>query len=507
MVWAGRHYFLPLVGSLFYSGSASQQNLCPTTCLVSGPNPANWTTVGEFGQLKACKKPLVLDFSITIPVTDKQPIRVCNVFADDFYAGPVEPPASGGTENIAPVMAWTPAGSEDETGGLIASQSVEHLQSYLRNVVSRAANRTILFATASDVTVGVYVGANLLNPSVAGIFFDYFLGVLFGPGIADGKAALIQACDGRSGDQIFGLIAASTPDFTTVHGAVARWSNGQCVDTSSYPDTFDVDPEPIDVVNPNAALTLSSSARVGLSNSTDSSNATSPAVRGLLIARADCRTIDVKSDDDCGKLVTRCGGGMTAADLYTYNPKANLCSTLQAGQLICCSAGTLPTPATPQPNPDGSCRTQKVDEGDDCGKLVTRCGGGLTSAQFYQYNTKSNLCATLQPGQHVCCMPGELPDLRLKQNADGSCSAYKIQDGDFCAKVAAANGLTIDELEKLNKDTWGWNGCDNGFWPDNWICLSEGKPPFPAPIANAVCGPRSPARSSRADQLPGTGPR
>ncbi|RYO82926.1 hypothetical protein DL766_006995 [Monosporascus sp. MC13-8B] len=403
MVRAGRHYFLPLVGSLFYRSGASQQDLCPTTCIASGPDPANWTTVGEFGQLQACKKPLVLDFSIAIPVTEKQPIRACNVFADDFYTGPVEPPASGGTEDIAPIMAWTPAGSEDETGGLVASQPVEHLQSYLRNVVSRAANRTILFATASDFTVGVYVGANLLNPSVAGIFFDYFLAVLFGPGIADDKAALIQACDGRGGGQIFGLIAASTPDFTTVHGAVARWSNGQCVDTSSYPETFDVDPEPIDVVGPDTALTLSSSARVGLSNSADSSNATSPAVRGLLLARAGCRTIDVK------------GGG-------------------------------------------------------DCGKLVTRYGGGLTVAQFYQYNTKSNLCATLQPGQHVCCTP----------------------DGDFCAKVAAANGLTVDELEKLNKETWGWleNGCENGFWPDNWICLSEGTPPFPAPIANGVYGPQ-----------------
>ncbi|KAF6783597.1 chitinase, partial [Colletotrichum sojae] len=154
--------------------------------------------------------------------------------------------------------------------------------------------------------------------------------------------------------------------------------------------------------------------------------------------------------------------------------------------------GTLPQPPTPQPNPDGSCRTRKVDDGDDCGKLVTKCGGGLTAAQFHQYNTKSNLCATLQPGQHVCCTPGKLPDLRPKKNADGSCFAYKIQDGDFCAKMAAANGLTVQELEKLNKETWGWNGCENGFWPDNWICLSEGTPPFPAPIANAVCGPQKP---------------
>ncbi|KAJ0164046.1 Killer toxin subunits alpha/beta [Colletotrichum tanaceti] len=492
MVRVGQRCFLPLVGSLFHRGGMSQQDLCPTTCVVSGPDPANWTTVGEFGQLQACKKPLVLDFSVTIPVTEKQPIRACNVFANDFYAGPVEPPASGGTEDVASIMAWTPAGSENETGGLVASQPVEHLQSYLRNAMSRAANRTILFATASDVTVGVYVGANLLNPSVAETLFDYLLAVLFGPGIADEKSALIQACDGRSGDQIFGLIAASTPDFTTVHNAVARWSNGQCVDISSYPEVFDVDPEPIDMVSPNIALTLSSGARVGLSKSTDSKNVTSPAVRGLLLARADCRTIDVKSGDDCGELVTRCGGGMTAADLYKYNPKSNLCSTLQPGQLICCSAGTLPKPTTPQPNPDGSCRTQRVHDGDDCGKLVTRCGDGLTAAQFYQYNTKSGLCATLQPGQHVCCTPGKLPDLRPKKNADGSCFAYKIQDGDFCAKVAAAHGLTVDELEKLNKETWGWNGCENGFWPDNWICLSEGTPPFPAPIANAVCGPQKP---------------
>ncbi|EFE34865.1 class V chitinase, putative, partial [Trichophyton benhamiae CBS 112371] len=62
---------------------------------------------------------------------------------------------------------------------------------------------------------------------------------------------------------------------------------------------------------------------------------------------------------------------------------------------------------------------------------------------------------------------------------------------DSCSSVAAANGLTNDDLENFNKKTWAWNGCSN-VWVGTIACLSIGRPPFPAPTANAVCGPQVP---------------
>ncbi|KAL0938067.1 chitinase [Colletotrichum truncatum] len=421
-----RHSLLPFMGlaGMVLNGayaSAPVRDLCPITCLEAGADPANWTVIAEFSQLQACQRPMVLDFSVNVPVTDKQQIRVCNVFINDFDSPAIMNLALSSTDNdtetrqVVPQLAWTPAASEDDIGGRLVTQSVEHLKSYLSNV-GQTSDRLMLFGTVSDTTVGVYVGANLLRSSVSGDLFTSFLNNLYSTGIADSKSALVQVCNGYAGNDIFGLIAASSADFSAVHNAVGQWSNGSCVDTSSYAETRVLETTSISFFKPEIAPNPRNGTAAG--NST-------VAVRGLLQARAECRTVT-------------------------------------------------------------------VDDGDDCGKLVTRCGGGLTAADFYKFNPNSKLCSTLQPGQRVCCTAGELPDIRPKQNADGSCYKYQIKKGDFCNKVAVANGLTVQELEDLNKETWGWGGCDNGFWPDNWICLSKGTPPFPSPIPNADCGPQKP---------------
>ncbi|KAL3462009.1 hypothetical protein BJX64DRAFT_288751 [Aspergillus heterothallicus] len=56
---------------------------------------------------------------------------------------------------------------------------------------------------------------------------------------------------------------------------------------------------------------------------------------------------------------------------------------------------------------------------------------------------------------------------------------------------SAANDLTVDEIESLNTETWGWNGCDT-LWVGIIMCLSTGDPPMPASLDNAVCGPQVP---------------
>ncbi|KAF9894255.1 hypothetical protein FE257_007757 [Aspergillus nanangensis] len=74
-------------------------------------------------------------------------------------------------------------------------------------------------------------------------------------------------------------------------------------------------------------------------------------------------------------------------------------------------------------------------------------------------------------------------------NEDGSCASYSIQKDDGYNAIAKKNHITKDKIEKLNKDTWGWAGCDN-LQANQRICLSEGEPPMPAPLPNAVCGPQ-----------------
>ncbi|KFY12571.1 hypothetical protein V492_03804 [Pseudogymnoascus sp. VKM F-4246] len=245
---------LPLLGlaGLISSGIdavAPLRNLCPRTCLEAGPNPSNWTVIGEFSQLQACQKPMVLDFSVNIPVSEKQQIRVCNVFANDFgnrANSSITLASTGGeieTKQVNHQLAWTPTASKDEIG-------------------RKTSKRIMLFGTVSGTTVGVYVGAILIGCSIARDLFDSFLNNL---------------------DDIFGLIAASSATFSIVHDAVGRWSNGTCVDLSSYAETHELNATSISVIKPKIAQTPSHGT----------------VIRGQ---RRDtyCRTVKVDDGDICG---------------------------------------------------------------------------------------------------------------------------------------------------------------------------------------------------------------
>ncbi|KAJ3478737.1 hypothetical protein NLG97_g8492 [Lecanicillium saksenae] len=142
------------------------------------------------------------------------------------------------------------------------------------------------------------------------------------------------------------------------------------------------------------------------------------------------------------------------------------------------------------------CRTVQVARGDTCASLAQKCG--ISGPDFTKYNLDSNLCSSLMPLQHVCCSSGTLPDFRPKPNGDGSCATYQIRKNDTCSSLAAANGLTLDELDGFNKNTWSWNGCDL-VWVQAIICLSSGAPPMPASLANAVCGPQVPGTQRSSD--------
>lgn len=84
-----------------------------------------------------------------------------------------------------------------------------------------------------------------------------------------------------------------------------------------------------------------------------------------------------------------------------------------------------------------------------------------------------------------------MPDFRPQPNPDGTCFSHYVVPGDSCSALGAANSLTNAEIESFNTQTWSWEGCSN-VQAYQYICLSTGAPPMPAPIANAVCGPQKP---------------
>ncbi|KAF4433816.1 hypothetical protein F53441_13735 [Fusarium austroafricanum] len=139
--------------------------------------------------------------------------------------------------------------------------------------------------------------------------------------------------------------------------------------------------------------------------------------------------------------------------------------------------------------PRADCRAIQVNSGDSCASLAKRCG--VSTTNFNKYNNKKNFCSTLAPKQWVCCSAGTLPDKTPQPSKDGTCYTYKIKSGDGCYTLGQNFGITQAFIESVNKNTWGWNGC-NKLQLGQPICLSKGKNPMPMAINGAVCGPQKP---------------
>ncbi|KAK5657298.1 hypothetical protein OQA88_3360 [Cercophora sp. LCS_1] len=163
-------------------------------------------------------------------------------------------------------------------------------------------------------------------------------------------------------------------------------------------------------------------------------------------------------------------------------------SFLAATAAVLLLLSPFPVAAIPSSNlvARADCELEKVVDKDTCEKIAAHCGSlvnkcDIPNSHFTKYNPASNLCSDLK-----------LKDKRPKKNADGSCAVHTVVKGEYCSVIEASNGLSKDELDELNKGkTWGWSGCDR-LWPGARICLSEGDPPMPSPIENAVCGPQKP---------------
>ncbi|GKU22689.1 unnamed protein product [Fusarium langsethiae] len=139
--------------------------------------------------------------------------------------------------------------------------------------------------------------------------------------------------------------------------------------------------------------------------------------------------------------------------------------------------------------PRADCRAIQVVSGDSCASLAKKCK--VSTTNFNKYNNKKNFCSTLAPKQWVCCSAGTLPDKTPQPSKDGTCFIYKIKSGDGCYSLGVNFGITQNFIEDVNKNTWGFNGC-NRLQLGQPICLSKGKNPMPMPIAGAVCGPQKP---------------
>jgi len=138
------------------------------------------------------------------------------------------------------------------------------------------------------------------------------------------------------------------------------------------------------------------------------------------------------------------------------------------------------------------CKAVQVASGDGCYSLAESCG--ISEDDFKKFNPTDGLCTdptVIQPGQHYCCSEGDMPDFSPQPDADGYCATHVVRAGDECWKLATTYNTTPEKIDENNKKSWGWVNCES-IQRDQIICVGRGKPPMPAIIADAQCGPQKP---------------
>ncbi|KAG7433883.1 Killer toxin subunits alpha/beta [Fusarium oxysporum f. sp. raphani] len=91
----------------------------------------------------------------------------------------------------------------------------------------------------------------------------------------------------------------------------------------------------------------------------------------------------------------------------SYNKK--LCSTLMEGQVVCCSAGSLPD-IRPKPKANGECATHDVDKNESCSSIAAFNGLKITDLDEFNKETWGwNGCKNLLLGQKICTSKGSPP--------------------------------------------------------------------------------------------------
>ena len=199
--------------------------------------------------------------------------------------------------------------------------------------------------------------------------------------------------------------------------------------------------------------------------------------------RADCTTIQVASGDTCGSLATKCG--ISGADFTKYNPSSTLCSTLAAGEHVCCSAGTRPD-FKPKPNPDGSCFTHLIIHTDYC--MLLAATYDLTMDDLESFNTQTwgwTGCGDLPLTVKMCLSTGTPP---MPAPVDGVVCGPQVP-----GTSPPASGTSLASLNPcpLNAccDVYGQCGTTSEFCTES--TLSTGAPGTAALYSNGCisnCG-------------------
>ncbi|OKL59815.1 hypothetical protein UA08_04984 [Talaromyces atroroseus] len=419
--------------------SHAARSRCPVSCSESGLDSTAWSVYHRLERLDLCDSPMLLDFNLFNELDNPRTHLSLAACSADFELSSL---ANRETTNntsclsnsVSPstVTSSIQMASSGSTSSIATADVVnllEQLQAAFAVSQSDCKER-IQVAYTDKAAVGVYLGSALSSQGVILPVLDKLITqVQTDNSIA--QETIVQLCNNSTARYSLGVFVSTNADLSSTQQAIQSWRNSGCLTTM---EEWTPDWDTLSFLAPSSRL-----------NSSLATNSTRLATRELLHRRTHSDK-ELRHAQEAKKLQSR--------------DDSNECTTIQ------------------------------VVSGDSCSTLATECG--ITAAEFTKYNPSSDLCSTLVAGQHVCCTAGDLPNYAPQPDTDDNCYSYTVQTGDTCSALAAAYDITVDEIEAWNtgsNGTWGWMGCSD-LLVGSYICLSNGWPPMPANIPNAVCGPQ-----------------
>lgn len=389
----------------------SQLQRCPLPC--GNKDSSEWTVYSSLREVGFCKEAMLFDVNVYNPVTHGRTvkIRACTVQdkkaktidTEDAPVNDVFKPSGkkraeqlsclGETNKTSHSLQLSRFGSSSGSGNVAVT--LESISKQLEHAENCKLSNSILFAYTNGTIAGAYMGPAVAKAGAA----PWIKGISDNVKSKGASQRMVtQLCGpGRNAHHIMGISIDTSGNLTAVQRDLKSWVDGKCVSTTRGA----------------SAVSLANFELLEVKTASAIKNVTAPAsgrngTVHQLNARGDCRTISVIGGDLCDPLAARCG--ISEKDLEKYNPKKNFCDTLQAGQRVCCSAGTLPD-IRPKPNKDGSCFVQYVALGDDCSKLSAKYG--LTKEEINGFNDKKTWgwtgCDDMLAGINICLSKGDPP--------------------------------------------------------------------------------------------------
>lgn len=425
------------------------KNFCPSACNPNG-DTTNWFTYHSVDALATCNEPLLLNFNLYTPVDDESThttIRACTLgnakSKVNFLAasGYVAPDALGET-NFGPS---SPQRRDDTSGSTINEAACGIGPAIASNAMaSRTQNETTRSPLSNkaleDVNLAVEALRRSLNQGTAScgqktVTFAYLHGALVGL-YSGSQVDLMQTSASMLKQLITAIEQQDAASASTIEALDI--CAGHC--TASH--IFGVVADPAGDFN---------------------------AVQGIIRSWNDGKVLSARPQARIQSV--------GPPSLWIFPPPYNNDTELQRRSHV--------RDLTPR----AECRSIRVEGGDTCPSLATRCGIGLTALKSFNKGTP-DFCDHVEPGQAVCCSSGTPPVVGPGPNPDGSCKYHEVQQDEICQVIAAQYKITTADLFDFNKKTWGWDGCDLPVGLR--ICVSEGSPPLPASVWNADCGPTVP---------------